>query len=93
MASSTAIWETILRTKTAVGQVLLGRDAVCQLKVKLIVIENGRSTSSDVEPRFMLPTEIKRSPAFRFLDLNEYNQTHAEQTAPPPSNYVKTEFF
>jgi hypothetical protein len=84
VASNLIVWETILRTKTAIGQVLLGRDPLAPIKVKLVLIENGRESTTDVEPLFLYPHDVKRSPAFRFLDLPKYYQTHAEQTAPPP---------
>ena len=83
LASSAATWTTILRTKTAIGQVLLGREAVCPLKVKLNLVDGGKIESNNVDPVFLYPHEITRNPPFRFLDLVEYYQKHSEQTVPP----------
>ncbi|MCC6861722.1 MAG: ATP-binding protein [Bryobacterales bacterium] len=83
LAQSAWIWRVILRTRTAVGQVSLGRDVICPIKTKLHVIEDGRKTTTDVDTSFLYPHEVKRSPAYRFLDLPKYYQTHAEQSAPP----------
>ncbi len=85
LAGSFPIWATLLRTMTAVGQVLLGREQLAPIKARLTLVDNnGHSSSSDIEPTFLYPHQIKRSPSFRFLDLPKYYDNHAEQTAPPP---------
>jgi len=84
LASSPAVWKTILRTKTAIGQVLLGRSGICPIKVKLHLMDGGKTESSDVEASFLYPNQIERNPPFRFLDLVEYYKSHGEQTTPPP---------
>lgn len=84
LAGSTLTWQAILRTKTAIGQVLLGRSAVVPFKVKLDLIDGGKAESVEVEPLFLYPHEVKRTPPFRFLDLVEYYEKHSEQTSPPP---------
>ncbi len=83
LASSMSLWRTILRTKTAIGQVLMGRKSIAPLKVKLTLIDGQNSKTADVEPEFLYPHQIKRSPNFRFLDLVEYHKTYPEQTTPP----------
>lgn len=83
LAATRPIWETILRTRTAIGQILLGRDALCLIKAKLAFVENGKTTSVAIEPTFMYPDEVKRTPPFRFLDLVEYYNHHPEQSSPP----------
>lgn len=83
LANTTALWSTILRTKTAIGQVLLGRKAVVPIKVKLVLQEGQKTDSIDVEPEFLYPHEVKRKPEFRFLDLVDYHTKYAEQTSPP----------
>jgi hypothetical protein len=83
VASTLDMWKTILRTKTAVGQVLLGRKPVVALKVKLIVVDGGNTQAADVPAEFLYPHEVKRNPAFRFLDLVDYYQHYSEQVTPP----------
>ncbi len=84
VASTIAMWRTILRTKTAIGQVLMGRKPLVAFKVKLNVEEGGKTKSCDVEPEFLYPHELKRTPPFRFLDLMEYHAQYPEQVTPPP---------
>jgi hypothetical protein len=83
LASSMSLWRTILRTKTAIGQVLMGRKSLVPLKVKLTLIDAQHSKSAEVEPEFLYPHQIKRVPSFRFLDLVEYHKTFPEQANPP----------
>jgi len=83
LAPSMAVWKTILRTKTAIGQVLMGRKAIAHVNVKLYLMDGVRTETAEIEPDFLYPHEVQRNPAFRFLDLAEYYQTHAEQSAPP----------
>ena len=45
----------LLRTKTAIGQVLMGRKPLVAFKVKLNVTEGGKTKTLDVEPDFYLP--------------------------------------
>ena len=83
LAASIGIWKTILRTKTAIGQVLLGRETIVQFKAKLRLVDGAKEESTDVEPLFLCPHQVKRNPPFRFLDLVEYYRSHPEQTTPP----------
>ena len=83
LASSISLWRTILRTKTAIGQVLMGRKSMVPLKVKLTLVDTQHSKSAEVEPEFLYPHQIKRTPSFRFLDLVEYHKTYPEQANPP----------
>lgn len=85
VAASLPMWKTILRTKTAIGQVLMGRKPLVSLKVKLHVVESSSNTlSAEVEPEFLFPHQLKRTPPFRFLDLMEYHDQYPEQVTPPP---------
>lgn len=81
LARTITIWKAILRLKTAIGQVTLPDDEpVVPIKVRLIV-QDGESTA--VDPSFLYPHEIARTPPFRFLDLVGYHARHPEQTTPP----------
>ena len=85
LGSSMDIWRTVLRTTTAIGQVIAASDGpVVSVKVKLSLVEGDKTTSVSVDPIFMYPHEISRNPEFRFLDLVSYYKLHAEQTVPPP---------
>ena len=84
LGSSFEAWQTILRVRTAAGQVLLSLDPMMQIDIKLRVISGQNEKDGKIEPTFLYPHTIKRQPSFRFLDLNEYYKKHAEQTAPPP---------
>ncbi len=83
LASSISLWGTILRTKTAIGQILMGREPVVQLKVNLYLVDGQNTSTAEIEPKFLYPHQIKRNPNFRFLDLVEYHKAHPEQTNPP----------
>ncbi len=83
LASSLPLWKTILRTKTAVGQILMGREPLVPLKVRLTLIDGHNGKPAEVEPEFLYPHQIKRTPAFRFLDLVEYHEKFPEQASPP----------
>ena len=77
-------WATILRTRTAIGQILLDCKELTKFDARLTVISAGGAVhESKIEPVFYYPHLAKRKPAFRFLDLMEYYQSHGEQTKPP----------
>jgi hypothetical protein len=84
LASNPDVWPTILRTRTAIGQILLGREALTQLDIRLTIINaGGSSTMHTITPSFLFPHNVERSPAFRFLDLPDYWETYGEHTEPP----------
>jgi hypothetical protein len=83
LATDWRVWATVLRTRTAIGQILLGRSPIVKLKAKLTVIHGGVTHEENIEPKFLYPSDIERRPAFRFLDLVKYHKEHAETTKPP----------
>ncbi len=84
LASNPDVWLTILRTRTAIGQILLGREALTQFDVRLKIINGGGSSNIySISPSFLFPHDVERSPAFRFLDLPEYWKIYGEHTKPP----------
>ncbi len=83
LATDSRVWATVLRTRTAIGQILLGRNPIVSFKAKLNVIHGGVTHSENIEPSFLYPHEIERKPAFRFLDLVKYHKEHPETTKPP----------
>jgi hypothetical protein len=83
LATSFQTWETILRTRTAIGQILLECEAVTKLDIKLRVIGQDGTFLGAIEPEFLYPHRVKRTPVFRFLNLTEYYQGHQETSTPP----------
>ncbi len=83
LASTPETWEAILRTKTAVGQVLLGREPLVKLDVQLHVVTEAGTESRPIPAEYQYPHKIKRPHAFRFLDVPKYYLTHAENSEPP----------
>ncbi len=85
LASNAEAWGPILRTRTAAGQVLLKRDAVTAIRLRLrVTTADGEVHHFDPEATFLYPHMVERQPSFRFLDLNEYFQQFPEQAEPPP---------
>ena len=83
LASSIETWEAILRTKTAIGQVLLSNHVpTADIDVKLTIFGSTTTTTRKIHPVFLYPHDTPRTPPFRFLDLPRYYDKHSEQ-APP----------
>lgn len=84
LAADPKVWRTILRTRTAIGQILLNSTAVTKLHVTLDVIDTKNvKYQFPVEPEFYYPHLVTRQPPFRFLDVVGYWRTHRERTKPP----------
>jgi hypothetical protein len=83
LATDPRVWATVLRTRTAIGQILLGRSPIVSFKAKLNVIHGGVTHTDNIEPAFLFPSDIERKPPFRFLDLVQYHKDNAETTKPP----------
>ena len=78
------VWQTVLLTRTAAGQILLGAQQAADIKLKLRVIKaDGTSEEANLAPNFLFPHTIERTPPFRFLDLVDYYKSHSEHTKPP----------
>ena len=81
IAANYKTWAVILRTRTAIGQVGLIREAAVPIEVQLKVTEsNGDTHSLPIDPDFWLPHRVSRQPEFRWLDLGEYWAAHGEGT-------------
>jgi hypothetical protein len=83
LASKADLWPIILRTRTPIGQILLQREPLVKLDVRVNVIDASGPHEHKIEPLFYFPHLVTRKPAFRFLDLVEYYKHHSEQTKPP----------
>ena len=83
LVPNNALWETVLRTRTAIGQILLEREALTDIDVRLKIINgNNLPMAYSIEPTFLFPHTIVRSPAFR-LTLPDYWKIQGEHTKPP----------
>lgn len=83
LANTLQTWNVILRTKTAVGQIQLGREPIVPITAKLNLIQNSITEEMEVKPEFLYPHQITRNPMFRFLDLVDYHKKHPEQVGVP----------
>ena len=84
LAGSLETWCAILRARTALGQIHLGRASPVAINSKITLIKSDRSTqTSAIEAEFLYPHQIERTPEFRFLDLVRYHNNHPEQTEVP----------
>lgn len=77
-------WETIFRTRTAIGQILMNSSPIVDITVKLEVIHNNQSHTFEVAPEFLYPHKIEKltAPPFRFLDLPKHYLEVGEQAKP-----------
>ena len=78
LTSHTGAWAAILRTRTAIGQVLFDRDPIVPLDVSLSVVGSDGGEPVKVEPHFLFPSDVVRKPAFRFLDVGNYYEKHPQ---------------
>jgi len=85
LGSTKDFWQTVLRSRTAIGQVLLDSSPSAKMSVTLRLISAEDDVTAAVEPLFLFPHTIIRKPPFRFLDLVEYHKEHAEHATPPPA--------
>ena len=87
LASDPRAWVTVLRTRTAIGQILLHAEPVTKLQVTLNVTDTkGAVKTFSIDPEFHYPHLVERRPPFRFLDLVSYWNTHGEHTKPSPEH-------
>lgn len=85
LASTPEVWSVILRTRTAVGQVLLGRNELVKIDVGLKVIDQNQVVHTcEVKPSFLYPHEVQRTLPFQFLDIPDYYEKYGERTDLPP---------
>jgi hypothetical protein len=78
------VWEVILRTRTAIGQVLLSQEAPSAIDANLIITDqDGIDHTVKVKPEFLFPHLAERQPPFRFMDIPTYYQKHNERTTIP----------
>lgn len=84
LASNMKTWSTILRTRTAIGQILLFSDPIVELQPRLTFIDSdGTQTTQTLTPEFFYPHLVDREPSFRFLNITEHYEEHAEEATPP----------
>ena len=72
-------WNAILRTRTAIGQVLIGRTPLVDIKFSLTLVDSqGEKSVCRPQPSFLFPHNVVRNPDFRFLDVGKYYEQHPE---------------
>ena len=77
-------WAAILRTRTAIGQILIGREPLVDIDASLIFVNSqGERSTHRLESDFLFPHDVTRSPEFRFLDVNQYYQDNPERSEIP----------
>ena len=83
LAAAFETWEAILRTKTAIGQVMLADDTpTASIDVQLSVVTGKTTNRRAISPVFLYPHDTPRQPPFRFLDLASYYAQYPEQSPP-----------
>jgi hypothetical protein len=76
LGSTLDIWETILRTRTAVGQILIGQEPAGQFTINLKLVGQDGQSSRAITPLFYYPSLVEKEPKFRFLDVGKYHKDH-----------------
>ena len=71
-------WVAILRTRTAIGQVLIDRTPLVGIEFSLTLIDSQGEESAHPEPRFLFPHDVVRNPEYRFLDVGKYYEKHPQ---------------
>ena len=72
-------WAAILRTRTAIGQILIKREPLVDIKFSLTVINSqGEKKLLNLEASFLYPHDVDRNPSFRFLDVARYYEKNPE---------------
>ena len=75
LGSRVALWESILRKRTAAGRILIGQEPVAKFKVHLTLVgKDGLAAQKDIAPEFYYPHLVKRNPPLRFLDIGKYHE-------------------
>ena len=71
-------WVAILRTRTAIGQVLIDRTPLVGIEFSLTLIDSQGEESVHPEPRFLFPHDVIRNPEYRFLDVGKYYEKYPQ---------------
>ena len=81
-------WNAILRTRTAIGQVLLDRTPLVDIEFELTLIDSKGDQSVHPVPSFLFPHSVARKPEYRFLDVGKYYKEHP-QLAEIPVEFMR----
>ena len=76
-------WDAILRARTAIGQVLIGRAPLVDIRFSLTLIDSQGEKTVRSKPNFLFPHDVVRNPEFRFLDLGRYYKQHPQRSEIP----------
>ena len=83
LTSHISAWEAILKTRTAIGQVLIDRTPLVDIKFSLTLIDSQGKESVHSKPSFLFPHDVVRKPAFRFLDVEKYYEQFPQRSEIP----------
>jgi hypothetical protein len=97
LGSTIEVWESIIRTRTAAGQILIDEEPLATFIVRLRLIDkNGVTVKKDISPEFYYPHLVTRkNPPFRFLNVGLYHKEnpaivdHAEDAKRQDAVYLK----
>ena len=79
LTSNIDAWLAILRTRTAIGQILIGRTPLVDIESSLTLVTfQGEKSTRRIEPLFLFPHDVVRNPELRFLDVGKYYQDHPQ---------------
>jgi hypothetical protein len=77
LGSTIEVWEAIIRTRSAAGQIFIGeRPASSAFKIRLKLMTRDGTAEKQIDPQFFYPHLAQRNPPFRFLDIGEYHKAH-----------------
>ena len=76
-------WEAILRARTAIGQVLIGRTPLVDIGFSLTLTDSQGEKAIHPKPSFLFPHNVVRNPEFRFLDVGKYYEKHPQLSEIP----------
>jgi hypothetical protein len=66
LGSSVALWEAILRTRTAAGRILIGQEPVAKFKVHLTLVGKDGLAAKKILRQSYYPHLVKRNPRYAF---------------------------
>jgi hypothetical protein len=95
LGSTLEVWETIVRTRTAAGQIFIGQEPAATFKILLKLVTKDGPVEKSIDPQFYYPDLVERKQGFRFLDVGNYYEKHpgiadhAEEFKRQDAVYVK----
>ena len=77
-------WKSVLRTRTALGQINFSGNPLTDIKASLVFTDTDGNVSKDtITSKFLFPHLVTKTPDFRFLDIPNYYEIHGERSDIP----------